>query len=228
MKKVFFLSLAAVALMASCSSGPEGVSSETGDAQEVGEASQTAKTYAVETAGSRLRWYGSKPTGEHWGYVQVQSGSIQVEAGKIVGGEVVFDMTTIDVQDIPANDDNNGKLVGHLKNPDFFNVDTFPTAKFVITSVEEKAQTINDSIQTSHMVTGNLTLRDKTKSISFPANVTVTDAGLEASSPQFLLNRLDWGITYNSTTIFADLKEYIVHDNMGITIAFKAKADASK
>jgi len=44
-------------------------------------------------------------------------------------------MNSIAVLDIPADDSNNVGLVNHLLGPDFFDVEQFPTAQFVITSV---------------------------------------------------------------------------------------------
>jgi Uncharacterized conserved protein len=80
------------------------------------------------------------------------------------GGSFVIDMSTINVLDIPADKKGNADLRGHLSAPDFFDVAKYPTSKFVITSVEDKGDKLH--------VTGNLTIKDVTKSITIPATVS--------------------------------------------------------
>ena len=70
-------------------------------------------------------------------------------------------MATITNVDLKGTD-GAGKLVGHLKSADFFDVATYPTSKFVITKVEE--------IDGKLAVTGNLQIKDVTKSITIAAN----------------------------------------------------------
>ena len=54
--------------------------------------------------------------------------------------------------------------------------------------------------------------------ISFPAYVEINDDGVKAETPQFLLNRTNWNINYGSKSIFDNLKDNFIHDEMGITI----------
>jgi polyisoprenoid-binding protein YceI len=44
-------------------------------------------------------------------------------------------MNAITVLDIPSEDSRNVGLINHLIGPDFFDVKKFPTANFVVTSV---------------------------------------------------------------------------------------------
>ena len=73
----------------------------------------------------------------------------------------------------------------HLKNADFFNVDTFPTAKLVIKGYDGKN------------VQGSLSIKDITKSISFPATINISENTFEGSA-DFTINRTDYGIVYGS------------------------------
>ncbi|HZN32480.1 MAG TPA: YceI family protein [Pirellulaceae bacterium] len=81
-----------------------------------------------------------------------------------------------------------GRLTNHLKSADFLEVREFPTAKFASTKIEPAADG-------KTKITGNLTLHGKTKEISFPATVAVTDKGLTLAS-EFTIDRTDWGINY--------------------------------
>jgi len=83
-----------------------------------------------------------------------------------------------------------GKLEGHLKSPDFFDVANFPEATFEITSVTAGAEAGTATIS------GNLTMRGVTKNITFPATVTeATETSVKASA-DFNVLREDWGLVY--------------------------------
>ncbi len=80
-------------------------------------------------------------------------------------------------------------LTNHLKNADFFDVKEHPQAAFQSTKIEAGDAT------GSVTITGNLTLHGATKEISFPATVSITDAGLTLSS-KFTIDRTEFGMTF--------------------------------
>ncbi|WP_159946667.1 YceI family protein [Polaribacter septentrionalilitoris] len=170
----------------------------------------------VDTATSILNWKGSKPTGTHNGTVMIKDGDLLVEEGNVKGGEFVIDMSSIKVLDIPAEKEGNGKLVGHLTSPDFFDVAKYPTSKFVITKVEDKGDKIH--------VTGNLTLKDVTKSITIPATVSTEGGVTTFSSEKFMVNRADFNVKYGSKSFFDNLKDKFIDDNMELSFVVKTKA----
>ena len=88
----------------------------------------------VDATSSVLTWIGTKPTGAHNGTVALKSGGLLVENNKLIQGVFVIDMSTITNVDM-AGADGAGKIEGHLKSADFFDIAAYPTAKFVITSV---------------------------------------------------------------------------------------------
>jgi polyisoprenoid-binding protein YceI len=112
------------------------------------------------------------------------------------------------------------KLVGHLKSADFFHTDSFPTARFEISGVE--AATSPDSAK----VTGNLTLKGVTKSISFPAKVSLSDSTLDASA-RITINRNDWGVTWGGAKsdkkIQDMLKNNLIKDDISFDVALKGR-----
>lgn len=209
-----------VGFMTACG-GPEGKKVEAEAAQTEAEAASTAKVYAVDSGSSMVNWVGVKPTGQHMGTVKVSNGNIAVVDGNITAGEFTLDMNTITVNDLEPGQGKE-KLEGHLKTGDFFEVEKFNTGKFAITSVKP-AQGIEDA---THEITGNLTLRDITKSVTLPANVNITDNKISAVTPSFKIDRTEWGITFKSTTI-GTAADNIINDEIGLVINLTANAAAT-
>ncbi|WP_025776680.1 YceI family protein [Brevibacterium sp. VCM10] len=85
----------------------------------------------------------------------------------------------------------------HLRSADFFDVETYPEIRFVSSAIDEVEEG-------SYIVTGELTIRDMTKTVSVPLELigVETDpfgnlrAGLEGSRR---IDRKDWGVTWNTT-----------------------------
>jgi polyisoprenoid-binding protein YceI len=223
-----FLSFAMA--LASCG-GNSGTEAETGEAQEVVEI-QEASSFSINTNNSQVLWNGRKPGGEHHGTIAVQDGAIQLKDNKVVGGTIQMDLTKIDVQDLEGEDEQ--KLAGHLQSPDFFNIEQYPTAKFVITSVEDYAGGDNiESAETqdtenngefdkfalanpTHKVTGNLTLRDTTLSITIPAKIEVQENQVTATS-RFTIDRSKWNVNYmDETDPVAAAKDKFIYNKVNV------------
>ena len=154
-------------------------------------ASAEGRTLAIDTAASEVRWHGKKVSGEHYGEIDISSGSLLVsEEGKIVGGNFIIDMNSIDVQDMDAGEFRD-KLTGHLKSADFFDVENHSQATFEITEVKEGA-TANDLT-----VSGNLTIRGTTKNITFAATASELSAESANIEADFNIAREDWGVNYS-------------------------------
>ncbi|CAN5179889.1 YceI family protein [soil metagenome] len=149
-------------------------------------------THTVNPSKSTLNWLAKKVTGQHDGTVDVKSGSLTVNGDKITGGDFVLDMTTIKVVDI-KDAETNAKLVGHLNSDDFFSVTTHQEAIFKITNVVAKA----GKDGATHEITGNLTIKGITNSITFPAKVTLQKSGFIASA-KFSIDRTKWDVKYGS------------------------------
>ncbi|TXD51121.1 MULTISPECIES: YceI family protein [unclassified Polaribacter] len=172
----------------------------------------------VNIAESVLTWKGTKPGGAHNGDVAIQKGGLLVENGVLIGGQFTFDMTSIKVLDIPADEEGNGKLVGHLSSPDFFDVTTYPGSKFTITKVEGKNGKVD--------ITGNLTVKDVTKSITIPATIMMEDGITTLKSDNFNINRAEFNIQYKSKSFFSieELKDKFIDDLIEMSFVVKTKA----
>ena len=191
-----------------CQDAPESDDAVVSEAQEEQDVSASAASYTINKTASNVEWIGTKTGGRHNGTVMVKDGEFAVENGEIVGGNFTLDMTTILSTDAKMDDKSNQKLTGHLRSPDFFEVDKFPDANFVITEVKklDGANVAQDTANTAeidkykvtnptHEVTGNLTIKGVTKSVTFPAKIEMNDNSLNAIA-KFNINRKDWDIKY--------------------------------
>ena len=169
----------------------------------------------VDIAASVLNWEGSKPTGSHNGTVALKSGGLLVEAGTLTQGVFVVDMNTITNTDM-AGSEGAAKIEGHLKASDFFDVAVYPTAKFVITSVVDTEGKL--------AVTGNLTIKNTTKSITIPATIATTDGITTFKSETFTIDRTDFGVVYASKKFYAALKDKFINDLMEMSFSVVTKA----
>jgi polyisoprenoid-binding protein YceI len=138
-------------------------------------------TFAFGPESSTISFIGSKVTGSHDGGFRNFAGEFRVAGDRLAdqGNKVVIDATSIW--------SDNDRLTGHLKSADFFDVEQYPTATFISTSVKQA--------NGSATVTGNLTLHGVTQSISFPAQISVSEDQVDVSA-EYSLNRFDFGIKY--------------------------------
>lgn len=168
---------------------------------------------------SNLNWTGSKQTGKHSGTIKIKNGSFTVTDGKISEGKFTIDMNSISVDDLEGDDKLN--LEEHLKGmkPDvvdhFFNVVKYPEATFVVTGFMNE--------DGSDMLEGDLTIKDKTNKVKFPVSLTEADDYVIMSSPEFTIDRTLWGVNYGSKSIFSDLGDKFINDDIALKINIKAK-----
>jgi polyisoprenoid-binding protein YceI len=204
MKKTFLsFSAAALLLMASCASAPDAAQVNATEAQAV-TTPATGVTYNVDLAQSNIGWVGTKPTGKHNGTIMLKDGTLVADQTNITGGKFTIDMTSLKALD--QDTEGNTKLGGHLSSADFFDIAKFPTATFEITEV--KAGTAGLTVEPEHLkdathtITGNLTMKGVTKSISFPARVS-TNNGVTADA-NFNIDRTQWGLSYGAEKSLGD------------------------
>jgi polyisoprenoid-binding protein YceI len=171
------------------------------------------ETYKADVKESKVGWFAKKVTGQHNGYVSLKEGSLQVEKGKIIGGEFTLDMTTISCEDI-KDAGMNGKLLGHLKSDDFFSVEKNPTAKFVIKKVTSTGKKGNDE---TYNLSGDLTIKGITNAITFDAKTTGSGKKITATA-KFTFDRTLWKIEYNSKKFFESIGDKMIYDDVEMTL----------
>ena len=170
-------------------------------------------SFKVNTDKSKLEWVGKKVTGQHDGTVLIKSGSLETDGKTISGGNFVIDMTSIKVLDI-KDPEYNGKLQGHLESDDFFSVSSHPEAKFVLTQAEKREK--------DYLITGDLTIKGITHSISFPANIVLKNSGFIADA-DFTIDRTKWDIKYGSGSFFSDLGDKTINDDIEFSLYLVSK-----
>lgn len=166
------------------------------------------ETYKVDTQASSIDWIGRKITGQHTGKIKISSGDLLVNGNAIKGGSFVMDMNSM-------NSDSQ-KLTGHLKTDDFFSVEKNPTSKFLITKVTGAGK---DRIN----VTGDLTIKGITKSISFPATVKKEGNAIVAVAKNVMIDRSKFDIRFGSKSFFNDIGDKAIDDNFELGINLVAK-----
>lgn len=193
-------------------------------ANDNGKGKKAANTLKVDTQKSSLTWNGKKVTGEHSGNVKLQGGTLQVDNGKLTGGEVTIDMASLSNTDL-KDAGYNAKLVGHLKSDDFFGVEKYPTATFRITKAEPIANA--KAGESNYTITGDLTVKGKTNPVTFPAQVKVSGNKAEAKA-KVTIDRAKYDVKYGSKSFFDNLGDKVINDEFTVDLDLVAVADNAK
>jgi polyisoprenoid-binding protein YceI len=186
--------------------------------KEVKVATLAASDYNVNVEKSIISWIGSKPTGSHNGTIKIASGTLMATETAIEAGKFSIDMNSI--ADLDLDGDMKVNLEAHLKGTvegkegDFFNVNEFPFANFEITSVTGEGSKLT--------VSGNLTIKDKTHNIEFPAVISYEGNDMHLKSEAFSIDRTKWGVNYGSKTIFGDLGDKFINDEIELVVELHA------
>jgi polyisoprenoid-binding protein YceI len=163
------------------------------------------KVVNVNKSASSIAWLAKKVTGEHNGTVGISAGALNVNGNKLIGGNFTIDLKTIKALDI-TDPGYNQKFIGHITSGDFFEVEKFPTASFVITKVA------------GNQVTGNLTVKGITKSITFPAEIAVKGGKVTAKA-NITIDRTDFNIKYGSKKFFDSIGDKAIYDDFALTVS---------
>ncbi len=215
MKNIFSL-LFFAALFVAC--GPSGTEVESSDAVAADATTPVTATFTVDTTSSEVMWAGSKKIGGgHEGVIPIENGTLTTNGEELVGGTFVLDITRLENRDLDG--EGKGKLEGHLKSADFFDVDNHPTATFEITGVSP----VDGEEEFNHNITGNLTLKGTSRSITVPANVTMDGDRITATTPDFVIDRTEWGMQYGSGSIAGIAQDNIINDEVGLNLTLVAQ-----
>ncbi|MBP7173111.1 MAG: YceI family protein [Cloacibacterium sp.] len=210
LNKIAILALTGSLLAISCTKDKP-VQSET---KEV--ATAQGKTYVVDTKSSSIEWKGYKvfksENTSHFGTMNFVDSEVSVNDNKLVAGKFIADAKSLTNVDLKDDKESSDKLNGHLKSPDFFDVEKFPTATFEITKVTDV--TTGDYNST---IEGNLTIKDITKPVKFNANISVKDGNLTIATEPTDINREDFGVKFK-----APLENGVIKNEITLQILVKA------
>lgn len=188
----------------------------TSEIEEAAKSENSAITYTVNVEKSTINWKGFKPTGTHTGTIGLNNGTMNATADGLESGSFEINMKSINVTDL-ASGDGKENLEAHLmgtvegKEGDFFNVNQFPTANFAITGIIAGENGMSK-------LSGNLTLKGKTQNISFPVSIYDEGDTMTIKSDSFTIDRTLWGINFGSKSVFDNLGDKFINDEMELQI----------
>jgi Uncharacterized conserved protein len=181
---------------------PKGDDATIQDQQQTAEA--TGTEFVVDTNASHVRFVGHGVGKNHPGKFKLESGKVAVANNQVTGGSFVINIRSMDLEQKGGMFD--AKLHPHLMSGDFFDAEKFGTAKFEITGVQPYQKGSGDSSivdGANFTVSGNLTLKDVTKNVSFPARIDLDGNTLKAKA-NFDIDRRQWQMNYGNDKTLGD------------------------
>lgn len=218
---IFIFSVAAITLTACTDSAEKAATTSEQEA-----AAATGKEYIADVNTSLVNWRATHKGGfaPRYGTLKLTDGTIAVENGVVTGGNFTVDVNSlwVDTASVTEKDKKATDLQNHLKSPDFFDAATYGTAKFVVTGVapydSSKAKSLTEGA--THLVSGNLTIKDSTINITFPAKINVSDSSVDIAA-KFVVDRTSWGLRYGAEGNPAD---WMVSKDFELGLDVKATA----
>ena len=122
-----------------------------------------------------------------WGMVSVKgvfrqvSGQGTVSPSSEASGTMTVSAASIDTK--------NKKRDTHLRSADFFDSDTYPDITFTVNRARPSGQGVT--------VSGSLTVRDRTRPVTFDAKVSAVSASEISLDAEVQVDRSDFGLTWN-------------------------------
>lgn len=166
--------------------------------------------FNIVSTQSNIAWVGRKVTGAHDGTIDIKEGELILNDGKVTGGKITIDTTSIKILDItdPAT---NAQFAGHLASDDFFSIEKYPEAFLEITSVS------------GNHVEGELTIKGITHPVDFEIAVHVNGDQLTATG-KLVLDRTKYEMKFRSGNFFKDLGDTLIYNDFDLSVSVTAKA----
>lgn len=149
----------------------------------------------VDKKQSEFKWVGTKVTGKHLGIVKLKSGNLEMKKEKLSGGEIIIDLKTISVTDLTGK--MKGRLEGHLKSDDFFNLKKYPTAMLKVKKVYMST------------IVADLTIKGNTHKVEFPYKKKGN-----TYTGTLTFDRTKFDMRYKSGNFFKDLGDKVINDEV--------------
>lgn len=167
----------------------------------------------IDIQKSTVEWKAYKVGGNHYGTVDIKTGSVQLKDGVLVGGQFTMDMTSIIVTDISGG--GKESLEEHLRSDHFFNTTEFNTADLKIISV-----TYNNNGR--YTIEADVTIKNNTQSVKFEATGSLED-GIFSAAATIKLDRSKFDVRYGSPSFFDDLGDKVIYDDFDINVNIVSK-----
>jgi len=178
-------------------------------------AASMEKTWTIDAAASNVGWAGTMAgIKTHTGTLNFADGLFTTKGPSLTGGKFIVDMKNYAMTDTFYAPDGSEKgtramLMGHLMSPDFFAVDSFPTAMLKISAVN------------GHTATGDLTVRGKTNTETITdIEVTPNADGTVTASGKLVFDRQKYGVAWSSGS-----KDAVLNDQIELVVKVTGKAN---
>jgi polyisoprenoid-binding protein YceI len=146
-----------------------------------------------------------------WGMAPVKGAFGQVAGlGTVAADGAVTGTITVGAASI---DTKNKKRDVHLRSADFFDSGKYPDIVFTVTAITPSGPGLT--------VSGQLTVRDQTRPVSFDAAVSAADAAGVSLDAEIPFNRADFGLTWNQLGMAS------LHNILAIHAVFSRGAEAA-
>jgi hypothetical protein len=158
---------------------------------------------------SNIDWVGRKVTGAHNGTIAIKKGELILNDGKLTGGKIIVDTTSVEILDItdPAT---NAQFAGHLASDDFFSSEKYPEAVLEIASVS------------GNRVNGVLTIKGITHPVGFDV-VVKTNNDLLTATGKLVIDRTRYEMKFRSGNFFQNLGDTLIYDHFELDVTVTAK-----
>lgn len=184
-----------------------------------------AKTemFKADVDASKINWRGYKvmKVADHKGTINLHKtmdNKITYVDGKPTKGEFVVDMTTMITTD-DMDDSSKGKLIGHLKSGDFFDVGTKGNE---ISKLE--LNTFKPLKGNKWEVSGNLIIKQIKNPVTFEVNVDRSGEKLKADG-SFTFDRTKFKVMYGSKSMIGKLTDKVISDQIELKIDLVAELE---
>lgn len=177
-------------------------------------------SYTVNPEESTVEWEGRKTLVNNYhdrGTIQVASGDFHIANGEVTGGTVTFDMNSIATTYVTMGSGEEN-LDRHLKSPDFFDVETHPTATFAVIGSEPGRQegVVN--------VRGNLTIKGTTAETVIPVQLGMKE-GNAIVTGSVDVDRTVYDVRFGSDKFFDNLADNVIDDFFTLEFTLAGSAE---
>ena len=158
--------------------------------------------FVVDTAATFIRFTGHGVGKNHPGRFKLTDGTIAVAKDVVAGGRFTINIASLQIEQ--PEKIYQTKLKSHLLSADFFDTAQWRTADFVLTEIKPVSNSSHSVISgANYTASGNLTLKGKTRNVTFPAKISIADTVLTAVA-NFSIDRTQWGMFYGNDKSLGD------------------------
>jgi polyisoprenoid-binding protein YceI len=164
-----------------------------------------APSFLINTNQSALRWTGKAAFSMYSlaGKLEVNGGELRLNDDGTANAVVSIDMKSLESDDYP-------RLTKHLKSEDFFDVEKYRLATF-------SSSLPFQLMEGGQEVDGIMTIKGVEKVEKVSISLTPMAEGWKCTG-KIKLNRTDYGVNYNSPSIFSGMKDNAIADEVEIEL----------